>query len=326
MRRRDFIGSVCAAVLPGQASAQPLRHARLGYLSGGTKSDESGTITIDIVRESLFQLGWRMGTTLEIEERWAGGNSASLPRLAGELIAWKPNILVTTGGTETKALQDLTQTIPIIFMQLGADPVSFGFVKRIAQPGGNITGFMQGPNFLWGKRIELLTDLIGGVPRHLAWLGNPRNNGSEASWRDAATAAAGSGAELVRVDVAAASEIGGAFAALKDKDAVLVQYDFMLSSERRRIATLAAEQKLAAIYENRTHPLAGGLISYGGDLRENYRQGALYVHRILNGTRPGDLPVVQASRFELVLNLKAARALGLNVSEAFLARVDEVLE
>src|SRR6476661_2437842 len=106
MRRRDFIGPVCAAVFSGQASAQPLRHARLGYLSGGIKSDESGAITIDIVRESLLQLGWRTGTNIEIEERWAGGNFASLPRLAGELIAWKPNILVTTGGTETKALQD----------------------------------------------------------------------------------------------------------------------------------------------------------------------------------------------------------------------------
>lgn len=326
MRRRKFFPLVSAAMAPCRVVAQGTRRARLGYLSGGSKSDESGTTTLDLLTESLRQLGWRVGETLEVEERWANGDFASMPRLARELVALKPDVLASTGGTETKALQEATQTIPIIFLQLGADPVSFGFVKRIARPEGNITGFMQGPQLLWGKRIELLTELLGRQPRRLAWLGNSGNNGSKASWADAQAAAAGIGSEVTRVDVASADEIGRAFLSLTDREAVLVQYDFLLSAERRLIAALAARQRLPAIYENRIHPLAGGLISYGGDLRDNYRQGAFYVHRILNGTPIGDLPVVQASRFELVINLKAVAALGLAVPESLLARVNEVIE
>jgi putative tryptophan/tyrosine transport system substrate-binding protein len=311
---------------PCRVVAQGTRRARLGYLSGGSRSDESGTTTIDLLTESLRPLGWRVGETLEVEERWANGDFAIMPRLARELVALKPDVLASTGGTETKALQEATQTIPIVFLQLGADPVSFGFVKSIARPEGNITGFMQGPQLLWGKRIELLTELLGRQPRRLAWLGNPGNNGSKASWADAQAAAAGIGSEVTRVDVALADEIERAFQGLIDREAVLVQYDFLLSAERRLIAVLAARQRLPAIYENRIHPLAGGLISYGGDLRDNYRQGAFYVHRILNRTPIADLPVVQASRFELVINLKAVDTLGLAVPESLLARVNEVIE
>jgi putative tryptophan/tyrosine transport system substrate-binding protein len=160
----------------------------------------------------------------------------------------------------------------------------------------------------------------------LAWLGNSGNIGSRASWADAQAAAAGTGSEVIRVEVATAGEIDRAFGELTDREAVLVQFDFLLSSERRLIAVLAARQRLPAIYENRIHPLAGGLISYGGDLRDNFRQGALYVHRVLNGTPIADLPVVQASRLELVINLKAVEALGLAVPESLLARADEVIE
>ena len=249
MRRRKFFPLVSAAMAPCRVVAQGTRRARLGYLSGGSKSDESGTTTLDLLTESLRQLGWRVGETLEVEERWANGDFASMPRLARELVALKPDVLASTGGTETKALQEATQTIPIIFLQLGADPVSFGFVKRIARPEGNITGFMQGPQILWGKRIELLTELLGRQPRRLAWLGNSGNNGSKASWADAQAAAAGIGSEVTRVDVASADEIGRAFLSLTDREAVLVQYDFLLSAERRLIAALAARQRLPAIYE-----------------------------------------------------------------------------
>ena len=211
-------------------------------------------------------------------------------------------------------------------MQLPVDPVAAGFVKQIARPGGNITGFMAGPHFLWGKRIELLTELLGRRPRRLAWIGNPGNTGSEANWADARDSTARVGSEIVRVDVSGAGEIDRSFETAKGRDAILVQYDFLLSVEKRRIAALAVRHRLPAIYENRTQIVGGGLMSYGGDLRENYRQGAGYVHRILTGTRPDELPVMQASRFELVVNLKAARALGLAIPPALLARADEVIE
>lgn len=325
MRRRAFVALLggAAASWPAVTSAQP--RTRLGYLSGGLKGDNEEN-TVAILRESLRALGWRLGETLDIEERWASGDFASLPRLAKELLARRPDVLVSTGQTETRALQALTTTIPIIFMQVSVDPVAAGFVKQIARPGGNITGFMQGPHFLWGKRIELLTELLGRSPRRLAWIGNPGNAGSEASWADARDAAAKVGSEVIRVNVSTVGDLDRAFDALKSRDALLVQFDFLFAAQKQRVAAHVARVRLPAIYENRSQATAGGLMSYGGDLRENYRQGAKYVHRVLNGTPPGDLPVVQASRFELVLNVKTARALGLTVPDVLLARADEVIE
>ncbi|MFI5324730.1 MAG: ABC transporter substrate-binding protein [Candidatus Rokuibacteriota bacterium] len=325
MRRRAFVALLggAAASWPAVTAAQP--RVRLGYLSGGSKGDNEEN-TVAILKESLRQLGWRLGETLEIEERWASGDFARLPRLAKELLAGRPNILVSTGQTETRTLQAVAGTIPIIFMQVSADPVVAGFVKQIARPGGHITGFMQSPHLLWGKRIELLTELLGRPPRRLAWIGNPGNTGSEANWTDARDAGTRIGSDVIRVNVSTASDLDRAFDTVKGRDALLVQFDFLLAVEKGRVAVLVARQRLPAIYENRSQALAGGLMSYGGDLRENYRQGAQYVHRVLNGTPPGDLPVVQASRFELVLNLKTARALGLNVPAALLARADEVID
>ncbi|HEX4995662.1 MAG TPA: ABC transporter substrate-binding protein [Methylomirabilota bacterium] len=325
MRRRAFVTMLggAAASWATVTSAQP--RVRLGYLSGGSKGDNEEN-SVAILKESLRRLGWRLGETLEIEERWASGDFARLPRLAQELVAGRPDILVSTGQTETRTLQAVAGAIPIIFMQVSVDPVIAGFVKQIARPGGNITGFMQSPHFLWGKRIELLTELLGRPPRRLAWIGNPGNTGSEANWADARDAAAKVGSEVIRVNVSTVGDLDRAFDALKSRDALLVQFDFLLAVQKQRVAAHVARVRLPAIYENRSQATAGGLMSYGGDLRENYRQGAQYVHRVLNGTPPGDLPVVQASRFELVLNVKTARALGLTVPDALLARADEVIE
>jgi len=325
MRRRAFVAMLAGAAASRAAATSAQARIRLGYLSGGSKGDNEEN-TVAILKESLLRLGWRLGETLEIEERWASGDFARLPRLAQELLAGRPDILVSTGQTETRTLQAVAGAIPIIFMQVSVDPVVAGFVKQIARPGGNITGFMQSPHFLWGKRIELLTELLGRPPRRLAWIGNPGNAGSEANWADARDAGTRIGSDVIRVNVSTASDLDHAFDTVKGRDALLVQFDFLLAVEKRRVAALVARQRLPAIYENRSQALAGGLMSYGGDLRENYRQGAQYVHRVLNGTPPGDLPVVQASRFELVLNLKTARALGLTVPDALLARADEVIE
>jgi putative ABC transport system substrate-binding protein len=277
------------------------------------------------LKASLRDLGWRANETIEIDERWADGDVSRLPRLANQLVALRPDVIAATGTSEAKALQAATQDIPIVFL-IVADPIASGVVASISRPGGNTTGFAQGPQILWSKRLGLLTEMLGRQPHHLAWLGDPGNSGSALNWKDAKDAAARVGADLVRIDVSRAEDLEGAFKGVNGLDGLLVQWDFLFSTLTRQIAELAAQKRVPAIYENRAQVLAGGLMSYGGDLRENFRQGAAYVDRILKGARPGDLPVVQASRFELVLNAGAAKALGLTIPDNLLARADEVIE
>lgn len=327
MRRRDLLtgalGFTCFAVLDTSA-AQTVRRKRLGYLSGG-RQGTGNEYTSAILKASLRDLGWRANETIEIDERWADGDVSRLPRLANELVALRPDVIAATGTSEAKALQAATQDIPIVFL-IVADPIASGVVASISRPGGNTTGFAQGPQILWSKRLGLLTEMLGRQPHHLAWLGDPGNSGSALNWKDAKDAAARVGADLVRIDVSRAEDLEGAFKGVKGLDGLLVQWDFLFSTLTRQIAELAAQKRVPAIYENRAQVLAGGLMSYGGDLRENFRLGAAYVDRILKGARPGDLPVVQASQFELVLNAGAAKALGLTIPDNLLARADEVIE
>jgi putative tryptophan/tyrosine transport system substrate-binding protein len=328
MKRRDLLagalGFTCTAVI-GPTQAETVRRKRLGYLSGG-KQGIGAVHTSDILKASLRDLGWRENETIDIDERWADGDVSRLPRLARELVALRPDVIAVTGGSETKALQAVTQDIPIVFHMV-ADPVANGVVASISRPGGNITGFAQGPQILWSKRLGLLTEMLGHQPRHLAWLGNPGNAGSALNWADAKDATTRAGADIARIDVSRAEELDGAFKGVKGLDGLLVQWDFLLFSVLgSQIAQLAVQERVPAIYENRAQVLAGGLMSYGGDLRENFRQGASYVDRILKGARPADLPVIQASRFELVLNKAAAKALGLTIPDNLLARADEVIE
>jgi putative tryptophan/tyrosine transport system substrate-binding protein len=326
MKRRSLLrGSLALsfAATAWASHAQATRRARLGFLSGGQQG--FGEITIDILSTALAELGWREGDTLTIERRWASGDFARLPPLARELALLRPDVIVATGSHETRSLQLATQDIPVVFMQV-VDPVGLGIVASIARPGGNITGFTQGPQILWGKRLDLLSDLIGRRPSRLGWLGNPGNPASASNWADAKEAADRLGAEIVRAEASQAGEIESAVGFMRDRDALLVQWDFLFAVERHRIAELANRNRLPAAYENRAQALAGGLMSYGGDLRENYQRGAAYVDRILKGARPADLPVVEASRFEFVINLKTARALGLTIPPTLLARADEVIE
>jgi putative ABC transport system substrate-binding protein len=326
MNRRDFLTAMFGigyAAVANSAEAQTVRRRKLGYLSGGRQG--TGEYTIDILKASLRDLGWRANETLDIDERWAMGDASRLAPLASELVALRPDVIACTGTSEAKALQSATREIPVVFLQV-ADPISSRLVASISRPGGNITGFAQGPQILWSKRLELLTEMIGRQPRHLAWLGNPENSGSVPSWADAKEAAARAGVELARIDVSRAEQLEGAFKSIKGSDGLLVQFDFLFAVMRSRIAELAVQERVPAIYENRSQVLAGGLMSYGGDLRENYRQGAMYVDRILKGARPGDLPVIQASRFELILNAVAAKALGLTIPANLFARADEVIQ
>jgi putative ABC transport system substrate-binding protein len=279
-----------------------------------------------MLKTSLQALGWRLGETLEIEERHASGDTASLSRLAAELVAKRPAVIGATGGTEAKALQNATRDIPIVFMQMAWDPVAAGLVQSIARPGGNLTGFLQSPELLWGKRLDFLKELLGAPPRRLAFIGNPGNTSFGAQWENAATEAKRTGADIKRADIGSPVELGGVFEKLRDRDALLVQWDFLLVGLSERLADTAIRLRLPAIYEQRMPVLVGGLMSYGVDLTENYRQGATYIDRILQGARPADLPVVQGNRLELVLNKSAAAALGLTIPPTLLARADEVIE
>lgn len=325
MNRRDFLTTtfgICYAALANSSQAQTVRRKKLGYLSGGRQG--TGEFTIDIFKASLRDLGWRANETIDFDERWADGDASRLAPLASELVKLRPDVIACTGTSEAKALQSATAEIPVVFLQV-ADPISSRLVPSISRPAGNITGFAQGPQILWSKRLGLLTEMIGRQPRHLAWLGNPENSGSVPSWADAKESAARAGVELVRIDVSGTEQLEEALKGIKGLDGLLVQFDFLFAVMRSRLAELVAQERVPAIYENRSQVLAGGLMSYGGDLRENYRQGAMYVDRILKGARPGDLPVIQASRFELILNAGAAKALGLTIPANLLARADEVI-
>jgi putative tryptophan/tyrosine transport system substrate-binding protein len=211
-------------------------------------------------------------------------------------------------------------------MQMAWDPVAAGLVQSITRPGGNLTGFLQSPELLWGKRLDLLREVMGHPPRRLGFIGNPGNTSFAAQWRNAEAEAARIGAEIKRADVGAAGELDGAFRDLADRDAVLVQWDFLLVGLSGRTAELAAQHRLPAIYEQRVPVVVGGLMSYGAELTENYRQGAVYIDRILRGAHPRDLPVVQGHRLELVLNTSAAKAIGLTIPTSLIARADEVIE
>ena len=326
MKRRDFLtgmfGVGCAAVARPSA-AQTVRRKMVGYLSGAKQG--AGEFSIDLFKASLRDLGWRDKETLDFEERWADGDASRIAGLARELVQLRPDVIAATGTSEVKALQSATSEIPVVFL-LAGDPISSRLVKSISRPGENITGFAQGPQILWSKRLGLLTEMIGRQPRRLAWLGNPENTGSGPNWADAREAAERVGVEIVRINVSGAEQLESAFRDFKGLDGLLVQYDFLFVVMRKRIAEFAAQERIPAIYENRTQVLAGGLMSYGADLRENYRQGAVYVDRILKGARPGDLPVVQASRFELILNAAAAKGLALTIPDNLIARADEVIE
>jgi putative ABC transport system substrate-binding protein len=273
----------------------------------------------------LRAFGWREGENSQIEVRSSNGDLASLPRVAAELVALRPDVLVAPGSNETKALQTATSDIPIFF-QTSSDPVGYGLVDSIARPGRNVTGIAVAPQMLWSKRLELLVELLGRRPAKIAWLSNPDELPAKLNEAAVMQSADKLGIEVERWEVRKPQDFEGVFSTASANEAVLVQSLSITVPRARQIAELAARYRLPTICEANDFVAAGALMSYGFDYREIMRYGARYIDRILRGAQPKDLPVEQVSKFELAINLKTAKAMGVTVPEALLVRADKVIE
>jgi len=295
-------------------------------LHGG--SPEPAAPDVTAFRQGLSENGYVEGQNVSIEYRWAEGSYDRLPALAANLVGRKVDLIVTSGGTPAAlAAKSATSTIPIVFAFV-ADPVAAGLVASLARPGANVTGFSNISNELAPKRLELLSELVPQA-RAIALLVNPNNpTVAEALIGDVQEAARAKGLQLSVVKASTESQMDAAFAAFAQLQvgALLVGGDALYSSQREQLVALAAHHSVPAIYDGRQFAALGGLISYGTSLPAVYRQLATYAGKILNGAKPADLPVQQPATFELVVNLKTAKALGLTIPQSILARADEVIE
>ncbi|MCC7284110.1 MAG: ABC transporter substrate-binding protein [Acetobacteraceae bacterium] len=276
------------------------------------------------LRRYLAALGWRDGETVLLDEHHAQGDAGAVPRLADAIASSVPAVVVVTGITEARAVMAAT-AVPVVFLQV-VDPVRLGVVASFARPGGNVTGVAASGEMLWGKRIEILRELLPARRTRLAVLSNSANPSHGRNLADIAMHAPRYGFVPDTFPIGRLDGLDTVLASAAGHDAMLVPHDFVLFPNRRGVVAFAAAAQLPAIYENRFSPMVGGMASYGADLRDNYRQGAIYVDRILRGAHPSDLPVVQPTRVELVANVAAVTALGLSIPVSLLARADEVFE
>jgi putative ABC transport system substrate-binding protein len=321
--RRRVLAAAGALLLPRAAWAQPVKRRRIGYVTGGSRA--AGEPNFETFRQGLRALGYRDGD-IEIEERYADGHSERLPDLAAELVRLAPEVIVAGPPQAVKALKQATSTIPIVMVTPG-DPIASGLVASLAHPGGNLTGLSSFPAEMAGKWVDLLKTAIPGAAR-IAYLINPGNPGLPPVLQAAQQAARTVRIELLAVEARAPDEIDGAFATItrEQADVLIVDGDTLFLSEKSRIVDLAASLKLPAIYRWREFVAIGGMMSYGADLKDLFRRAASYVDKILKGAKPADLPVEQPTKFELVVNLKTAQALGLTIPTVILAGADEVIE
>ncbi len=327
MRRRDFIALLggAAAAWPLAARAQQPGMPVVGFLSG--RSPDESAHLVSAFRSGLGDLGYIEGQSVTIEYRWAEGRNHRFPVLASDLISRPVDVIAATGGINgVLAAKTLTKTIPIVFTS-GIDPVRAGLVASLSRPDGNVTGVSWFNAHLTAKGLGLLHELI---PRALvvAVLVNPSNLEAEVERIDAQQAARTIGKTLAVLNATTVTEIDAAFAQLVDQraDAVVVAGDPFLASRRDQIIALAARHALPAISVNRDFAEGGGLMSYGNNNIDSYRKAGVYTGRILKGAKPADLPVDQATKFELIINMKTAKALGLAVPNSMQILADEVIE
>ena len=326
MDRRVLLGALAGALLaaPVAAWAQPGKVVRIGFLSPASASDPRMRGLLDAFRRGLVELGYVEGRAFRIESRWAEGRYERLPRLAAELVALRVDVILTVAVPAIRAAREATRTIPIVMASV-VDPVATGLVASLARPGGNITGLSNMAPDVTGKLLEILKQIVPNASR-VAVLWNPGNPGNEPQLRAAEAAGQVLGIRLQSLEARTPDDLDPAFAAMARQraDALLVFADVMLNEQRVRIAGLAAAGRLPAVY-GQEGP-AGGLITYSANTPDLFRRSATYVDRIVKGAKPGDLPVEQATRFDLVIDLKAAPALGLTIPQSLLLRADQVIE
>jgi putative ABC transport system substrate-binding protein len=326
MNRRAFITLLggAAAVWPLAARAQQPAMPVIGFLSGTSPE----TARLRAFRQGLKDAGFIEGENVAIEYRWADDQTDRLPALAAELAQRRVAVIAAIGGIPPAlAAKAATTTIPIVFL-VGVDPVRLGLVSSLARPGGNLTGINVINSELASKRLELLRALVPGAIR-IGVLVDPTNaSGTDATLRDVGAAARTMGLQVQVLNASTSLELDAAFATLvrERSDALIVGSTPFLFDRRVQLALLAARHAAPAIYQDRHHAEVGGLISYGASLGDAYRHVGVYAGRILKGAKPADLPVVQPTRFELVINVSTARMLGLTVPDALLATADEAIE
>ena len=328
MKRREFLATLGCAALVGPITAvaqQPTGIPRIGVLMGADPSTEAAKL--DAFRGALEKLGYIDGQTILIELRYAMGQPDRFGSLARELVALAPAVIACVGRQETSALQAVTRTIPIVFMQVN-NPVEQGFVASLALPGGNTTGFTQMSAELDSKRLGLLHEIVPSLSRAAFLVNSNLTPGLQERFSGAEAAAKSLGIALQRVDAATPVELSAALAAIQASasEALLIQNDPMLGIERSRILDFAVAHRLPTVFEAITSIPLGVLLSYGPDLLENARLAAGYVAKILKGAKPADLPVQQPTKFRLVINLKTANAIGLTIPPTILDLADEVIE
>jgi putative tryptophan/tyrosine transport system substrate-binding protein len=328
MKRREFITLLGGAALgwPRVARAQGEQVRRIGVLTVFSQGDPEGQRRVTALLQRLQELGWTDLRNVRIEFRWPGGDPDRARFYAGELVGMKPDVIFVNNALVLPLLRQETHTIPIVFVQV-ADPVADGIVASLAQPGGNITGFTTGEYAMGGKKLEVLKEAARDVA-HVTVILDPRQS-AQVGVAHAIEAAAPSlhvrvtlagvrdGADVDRAIAAASREANGG---------LIVFASAVTNAYRRQLIELATRHRLPAIYDFRYFVAEGGLASYGHDPAEQYRQAAAYIDRILKGAKAGDLPVQNPTKYDLVINLKAAKALGLTIPESFLLRADELIE
>jgi putative ABC transport system substrate-binding protein len=327
VKRREFITllSGAAAAWPLGARAQQGRMRVIGSLYILAEDDPESRLRHAAFKQGLKELGWIDGSNARIEARWADGDDGRLRKLAAELVALAPDVILTSGSVTVRPLQQATRTVPIVFVQV-VDPVGSGYVDSMARPGGNTTGFTQFEYSLTGKWVELLKQIAPGVTR-AAVIRDPTRGPGVAQFAAIQTAAQSLGVELTPVNTLDVQDIErGLTTFARTANGGLIVTSGGTGFHRDVIIPLAARLRLPAVYPYRYYAAEGGLASYGPSTIDQFRRAAGYVDRILKGEKPGDLPVQAPTKYELVLNLKTAKALGLTVPDTVLARADEVIE
>jgi putative ABC transport system substrate-binding protein len=328
MKRRDFIAGLgAAAAWPLTSRAQqPERVRRVGVLMPFAAGDVEGHARVAAFLQEMQQLGWTDGRNIRVEIRWATGNDDDIRKYAAELIALAPDVILANGSAGVGPLLEATRTVPIVFA-IVPDPVGAGFVESLARPGGNATGFLMFEYGISAKWLELLKEIVPGVTR-AAVIQDPTLSAGIGQLAAIQSATPLLGLELTPVDVRDPAEIERAVAifAHTPNGGLIVTASALAVVHRELIVALAAQHRLPAVYPARYYAAAGGLISYGPDLLDQYRHAAGYVDRILKGEKPAVLPVQAPTKYELVINLRTAKVLGLTMPTALLSTADEVIE